>query len=167
MKREQNYLLRICQDRCTVTYKEIQQNRSKFRPKQDCNSELQFTLILLVNQVKINHVKTHIALKVVRFSSKKVSSSVKNLETRKVKIGERTFRNGVLKKETFMIKRPTENGSNLIKFVVMDELWIFADAGLARPPSNRTAWSSSFTVTPPKSARLMSEWLQCKKLQSD
>ena len=70
----------------------------------------------------INPVKTHIALKVERFSSKKVSSSVKNLETRKVKIVERTVRNGVHNKKTFMIKRPIENVSNLIKFVVMDEL---------------------------------------------
>ena len=47
----------------------------------------------------------------------------------------------------------------------MVELWNFADADLVRLPSSKTARSSSLIVSFPNSTRLMSEWLQPRKLK--
>ena len=69
---------------------------------------MSYGLILLVNQVEINPVKTHIALKVARFSSKKVSSSVKNLKTRKVQTVERTFKKQSTLKESINVLQKME-----------------------------------------------------------
>lgn len=51
-------------------------------------------------------------------------------------------------------------GSDLIRFVLMDELRSLAEADLERPPSNKTARSSSLMVSFSNSTRLVSEWLQ-------
>lgn len=48
----------------------------------------------------------------------------------------------------------------LIRFTRTDELWNLADADFVRPPSSRTAPSSSLIVTFSRSTRLISEWLQ-------
>lgn len=47
--------------------------------------------------------------------------------------------------------------SNLIKFVLMDEELNFVDPDLVRPPSSKTARSSSLIVSSPNSTRLISE----------
>lgn len=53
--------------------------------------------------------------------------------------------------------------NNLIKFARTDEFWNFADADFERPPSSKTARSSSLTVSFPNSSRLTSECLQTRK----
>lgn len=55
------------------------------------------------------------------------------------------------------------HGKNLIKFSLMDELLNFADADLERPPSSKTARSSSLIVSSPNSTRLVSEWLHNRR----
>lgn len=55
-------------------------------------------------------------------------------------------------------------GGDLIMFVLMDELWSLAEADLVRPPSNKTARSSSLIVSFSNSSRLVSEWLQSGNL---
>lgn len=49
--------------------------------------------------------------------------------------------------------------SNLIKLVLMVELWTLADVDLVRPPSSKRA-RSSLIFSSPDSTRLLSAWLQ-------
>ena len=56
--------------------------------------------------------------------------------------------------------------SNLIKFILMDELRNLADADLVRPPSSKTVLSSSLILSSPNSTRLLSEWLQIESQSS-
>lgn len=54
--------------------------------------------------------------------------------------------------------------NDLIRFNLMDDAWNFADADLVSPDSSKTARSSSLIVSFPNSSRLVSEWLQSKKM---
>lgn len=103
------------------------------------------------------NANAYMALKAARFSSKKDSSIQKNLE----------FKNDTRKgkKNMFWMDLIWEYQQNkcplyLIRFARTDELWNLADADFARPPSSRTARSSSLIVTFSRSTWLISEWLQ-------
>ena len=74
-----------------------------------------------------------------------------------------SVKNTIMENSTTTMK-PKE--SNLIKFILMDELWNLADADLVRPPSSKTALSSSLIVSSPNSTRLLSEWLQIESQSS-
>ena len=74
-----------------------------------------------------------------------------------------SVKNTIMENSTTTMK-PKE--SNLIKFVLTDELWNLADADLVRPPSSKTVLSSSLIVSSPNSTRLLSEWLQIESQSS-
>lgn len=106
-------------------------------------------LVILV----IQRSMTYIALKVARFSSKKESSMVKNLNRTSKK--ER-----ILKYRSRKLKNPLtlhiiENYR--IKFNLTDDVWNFADADLVSPASSKMARSSSLIASFPNSSRLVSE----------
>lgn len=96
---------------------------------------------------------TYIALKVARFSNKKESSMVKNLQMtcKKIRIFKDKGRKQKEPHEIFIVE------NDRIKFNLTDDGWNFADADLVSPDSSKMARSSSLIASFPNSSRQTSE----------